>query len=56
MKINKQVFAAATVIGLSGSALAQELKFAPFVPPQHTVAPSMIDVLSAKCPRRRAAR
>lgn len=48
MTFNKLVCAAAAAIALATPSFAEELKFASFVPPQHTVTPSMIDVLAAK--------
>jgi len=48
MKTLTKFWAAALVFaGLVTSAQAAELKFASFVPPQHTLTPSLIDVLDA---------
>ncbi len=44
---NKIMTAAAVAIGLSAPVMAEELKFASFVPPFHTVTASMIDKLGA---------
>jgi tripartite ATP-independent transporter DctM subunit len=46
-RTTKIIAATAVAIGLSAQAFAEELKFASFVPPFHTVTASMIDKLGA---------
>ncbi len=47
MKFDKLIAAAALAVGLAGTASAQELKFANFTPPFHTINASVIEKLNS---------